>query len=398
MAFGGFTDMSEDNANKNAHGANGITSLEQMIDSLKSKDFIVASQKRYRIADPNYEEEQFYFQFLIEFQDHEQWILHHTTSIRDRITEQQWHSEHIKRLNAYVKKAYVVVPDGLDSKEKANAANYNDKIVGKRIYSALDGVLPFESVYRMIEHKATGLMESGKAHAKLGLHFEEKLVDSLNNSQNLDKWKNPSSTSVGYLYALFADIMRILRVQPTEVTYVSATSDIPKLPSGGFPKTDVLLEIGKVDGTKEVFTFSCKRSSADRVSVHEYTADAFSKVLNPEDKELRELLIEFQTVGGVRSMNHDSALSLEKRLSAYRDRLSKWVLGGIGGEGDPKIQWASHIITVNENTNTYKINTIDDYIVKYDAQGVTGQLGTPFQWTYPSGGKGKRIQLKGKMI
>ena len=390
--------MSKDNANKNEHGANGITSLEQMIDSLKAKDYIVSSQKRYRIADPNYGEEQFYFQFLIEFQDHEQWILHHTTSIRDRITEQQWHSEHIKRLNAYVKKAYVVVPDSLDSKEKTNATNYNDKIVERRIYSALDGVLPFESVYSMIEHKATGLMESGKAHAKLGLHFEEKLVDSLNNSQNLDKWKNSSSTSVGYLYALFADVMRTLQIKPTEVTYVSATSNIPKLPSGGSPKTDVLLEVRKVDGTKEDFTFSCKRSSADRVSVHEYTAEAFSKVLNPNDEELKKLLSEFQAVGGVRSMKPDSASSLEKKLTAYRDRLSKWVLGGIGGEGNPRIQWASHIITVNENTNTYKINTIDDYILEYDAQGVTGQLGTPFQWTYPSGGKGKRIQLKGKMI
>lgn len=390
--------MSKDNENKKIHGANGVSSLEQMIESLKAKDYIVAWQKKYRIADPNYEEEQFYFQFLIEFQDHEQWILHHTTSIRDRITEQQWHSEHIKRLNEYVKKAYVVVPDGLDSKEKTNAINYNDKIVDKKIYSALDGVLPFEKMYRMIEHKATDLMESGKAHAKLGLHFEEKLVDSLNNSQNLDKWKNLSSTSVGYLYELFVDVMRALRVKPTEVTNVSATSDIPKLPSGGSPKTDVLVEIRKIDGKKEDFTFSCKRSSADRVSVHEYTAEAFSKVLNPKDLELKNLLVEFQTVGGVRSMNPDSVLLLEKKLTAYRDRLSKWVLGGIGGEGDPQIQWASHIITVNENTNTYKINTIDEYILEYDAQGITGQLGTPFQWTYPSGGKGKRIQLKGKMI
>lgn len=390
--------MSKDNTDKNEHGANGITSLEQMLNSLKAKDYIIDSKKKYRIADPNYVEEQFYFQFLIEFQDHEQWILHHTTSIRDRIVEQQWNSEHIKRLNAYVKKAYVVVPDGLDSKEKTNAINYNDKIVERRIYSALDGVLSFESVYRMIEHKATSLMESGKAHAKLGLNFEEKLVDSLNNSQNLDKWKNPSSNAVGYLYTLFVDVMSTLQVKPTEVTYVSATSDIPKLPSGGSPKTDVLLEIKKVDGAKEDFTFSCKRSSADRVSVHEYTAETFSKVLNPDDEELKKLLMEFQLVGGIRSMNPSSASSLEKRLKVYRDRLSKWVLGGIGGEGDPGIQWASHIITVNENTNTYKISTIDDYISEYDAQGVTGQLGTPFQWTYPSGGKGKRIQLKGKMI
>ena len=203
---------------------------------------------------------------------------------------------------------------------------------------------------------------------------------------------------MGYLYALYADVMHALRIKPTEIIDVCATSDIPKLPSGGSPKTDVLLEIRKVDGTKEDFTFSCKRSSAARVSVHEYTAEAFAKVLNPKDEELKKLLLEFQAVGGVRSMDPKSVLLLEKRLIAYRERLSKWVLGGIGGEGDPKIQWASHIITVNENKNTYKISTIEDYILEYDRQGVTGQLGTPFQWTYPSGGKGKRIQLKGKMI
>lgn len=386
--------MSNENANKNEHGAKGITSLEKMIESLSDRDYIVMSQKKYRIADPDYGEEQFYFQFLIEFQDHEQWILHHTTSIRDRITEQQWNSEHIKRLNAYVKKAYVVVPDGLDSKEKANADNYNNKIVGRRIYSALDGVVSFETIYRMIEHKAASLMESGQARARLGLHFEEKLVDALNNQQNLEKWKNKTSTSVGYLYALFADVMSALRARAEEVDYIYATSDIPKLPSGGSPKTDVLVELKLSDGTKVDYTFSCKRSSANRVSVHEYTADAFSKVLNPEDDELKALLHEFQSVGGVRSMNAAHVDALKDRLTAYKDKLSRWVLAGIGGEGDPKIQWATHIITVNENTNKYKIRSIDEYIRECDEQEIGGQLGTPFQWTYPSGGHGKRIQLK----
>ena len=368
-----------------------------MIETLKAKDYIAMSQKRYRIGDPNYEEEQFYFQFLIEFYDREQWILHHTTSIRDRITEQQWNSEHIKRLNAYVKKAYVVVPDGLDPKEKTSAENYNEKIANRKIYSALDGVLPFEKMYRLIEHKATSLLDGGQAKALLGLHFEEKLVDAMNNNQNMEKWKGQSNTSVGYLYSLFADVMKALRVSADKVDYVYATSDIPKLPSGGSPKTDVLVELNMSDGSKVDYTFSCKRSSANRVSVHEYTADAFSKVLNPDDNELKDLLFEFQSVGGVRSMEAAHAEDLEKRLSAYGTKLAKWVLGGIGGEGDPRIQWASHIITLNENTNTYSIKSVEEYISDCNQQGISGQLGTLFQWTYPSGGLGKRIQLKMKI-
>ncbi len=390
--------MTSENAEKNEHGANGISSLEQMVEALKVRDYIVTSQKRYRIGDPEYGEDQFYFQFMIEFYDHEQWILHHTTTIRDRITEQQWHSEHIKRLNEYVKRAYVVVPDGMSLKERQIAQNYNDKIASGRIYSALDGVLPFESMYNLIEHKAASLLEDGQAKARLGLHFEQKLVDTLNNVQNLKKWKGISTTAVGYMYTLYADVMRALRVDPNSLECIDATSDIPKLPSGGLPKTDVLVELTMSDGTKMDYTFSCKRSSASRVSVHEYTADAFSKVLNPDDEELKDLLIEFQTVGGVRSMNEGHAEALERRLSMYKSKLSKWVLAGVGGEGNPKVQWATHIISVNENSNSCSIKSIDDYLKECEEQGVGGQLGTPFQWTYPSGGLGKRIQLKMKVV
>lgn len=387
----------QDSVDKNKHGANGMSSLEQMIETLKARDYICSSQRKYRVADPEYGDDQFYFQFLIEFQDKEQWLLHSTTSIRDRIAEQQWHSEHIKRLNEYVKKAYVVVPDELDKKEKGIAESYNRKIQEGHILSAIDGVISFQDAYREIEHKATGLMDPGQAKAKLGLHFEEKLVDALNNDQNLQLWKNQSTTATGYLYKLFIDVMHAVNVSPNEVLFLKASSQIPKLPSGGSPKTDVYLEIEMLSGRKS-FTFSCKRSTEDRVSVHEYTANAFANVLNPEDGELRTLLAEFQEVGGVRAMNPIRAELLEKRLRRYSHALSEWVLGGIGGEGDKKVQWASHIITVNENSNTYKVASIDDYITECERNGIEGQLGTLFQWTYPSGGKGKRIQLKGKMI
>ncbi len=389
--------MSKENTDKNEHGANGIESLEQMISSLKGRDYIVNAQKRYRIADPEYGEEQFYFQFLIEFSNHDQWILHHTTSIRDRIAEQQWHSEHIKRLNKQVEKAYVIVPDGLDKRESYIAQNYNEKIEHHRIFSALDGVVPLGMIYRMIEYKATGLLEAGQAKAKMGLHFEDKIVASLNNQQNLEKWKGLSTTAVGYLYSLFEYIMNALKIDRQTLIRVYATSNIPKLPSGGAPKTDVLVKMIMSDGTEKTFTFSCKRSSANRVSVHEYTADAFSKTLNPYDIELRKLLYEFQDVGGVTKMKTEDIIALGQRLRQYSRKLSEWVLSGVGGEGDPKIQWATHIIVLNEKTNSYKISTIDEYIRECEENDVGGQLDTLFYWTYPSGGLGKRIQLKMKV-
>ena len=76
----------------------------------------------------------------------------------------------------------------------------------------------------------------------------------------------------------------------------------------------------------------------------------------------------------------------------------KWVIGGVGGEGDPETQWANHVIAFNENTGKYSIKTLNEYVAEYERLEISGQFGTPFQWTYPSGGKGKRIQLKGTIL
>ena len=385
-----------DNSNKQTHGTNGKEAMDKMISSLLEKDYIISVEKPYRVGDPGVDEKQFYFQFLIEFRDNEQWILQHTTSLRDRIKEQQWDSYNIKRLNSYVKKAYVVVPDDLGEKEEKAAQAYDRKIREKEIISALDGIIPFEKAYALIEKKAASIMDAGRARALLGLNFERKVADSLNNRPNLERWKNNSDLEVGYLYSLYKDIMNKLGIRQSEILSLQATTNIPKLQSGGSPKTDVLLEVETLNGNVD-FTFSCKRSTADKVSVHEYTADAFANVLNPEDNALRELLLEFQAAGGAIALGAEKSAQLEKHLKPYIDKLSNWVMGGIGGEGDPKTQWASHIITVNENDNTYHVSTIAEYIEQYKTN-VVGQFGTPFSWTYPSGGKGKRIQLKGKLL
>ena len=82
----------EENINKSLHGANGIEALDNMVNTLQELGYIKIVKKNYSIADPDFGETQFKFQYLIEFRDKEQWILQHTTSIRDRINCQQWHS------------------------------------------------------------------------------------------------------------------------------------------------------------------------------------------------------------------------------------------------------------------------------------------------------------------
>ena len=205
------------------------------------------------------------------------------------------------------------------------------------------------------------------------------------------------TVSTGYLYPLDLDVLKILGLKKEEVIALKATSDIPKLPSGGQPKTDVLLYAETEQGIRN-YTFSCKRSNSSWVSVHEYTADAFARVLNPDDIHLKELLYEFQQAGGSKAMGVQQSEKFEECIKKYSDVLSRWVIGGAGGEGDRDTQWAEYIITFNENQNTYSIHTVEGYIEECKRQDVKGQFGTLFKWTYPSKGKGKRIQLKGKIL
>ena len=70
----------------------------------------------------------------------------------------------------------------------------------------------------------------------------------MRDQQNFDRWKYNPETSVGYLYPLFLDIVNKLCLDKEKVIAIDATSDISKLPSGGSPKTDVLLYIKTENG------------------------------------------------------------------------------------------------------------------------------------------------------
>ena len=51
-----------------------------------------------------------------------------------------------------------------------------------------------------------------------------------------------------------------------------------------------------------------------------------------------------------------------------------------------------------EKNNQEFLDNIDDYINILLKNNIKGNFGTPFQWTYASGCKGKNIQLKCKIL
>ena len=212
------------------------------------------------------------------------------------------------------------------------------------------------------------------------------------NPQNLEKWKNDDSVIDGYHYTIFEKIINKIGIDSATTTEIVATTDIPKLPSGGSPKTDVLLKAFFNDGSSKNFTFSCKRTDQKSVSVHQYRADTFADVLAPDDEELRRVLNAFQTCGNKKDMNPNDIQILEDKIKPLIPQLCQWAIGGVGGEGDPNVQWAHYIIAYDDNTQEIVLHTTDEYCKKL-AEQKAKSFYTPFSWTY-QGNRGTNIQLK----
>jgi len=385
-----------ENRDKNEHGQNARKALKDMLASMRAHDFLVKVEENYAIYDKDFpKKDQFKAPYMIEFLDEEQWILFSTTSIRDRMKQQEWDTSNIKRLNENVKKAYVVVPDGIQKSELENAEKYNREIKERKRYSVLDGVETLEITEGLIRNKGAHLLAYGSGIAKMGNEFEGKIAAVLSNRQNLLKWKGLSKNNDGYFYPLFLQIVNKWGLESTKVTNISATTKVPPLATRGKAKTDVIVMV-ELDSVDEIiYTISCKRTEKSIVSVHEYSAERYATILNPEDKELEQLLKEFRDAGGINA--YTKTIELTEKMKIYGDTLARW---GVGGYGDPKViqpelQCANYILTFDANSQKYSIHELDEYIdlCKQDEKN-GGHFGTIFRWTK----KKDNIQLKMKLL
>ncbi|MBW7651163.1 MspI family type II restriction endonuclease [Anoxybacillus sp. ST4] len=393
--------MEQENRHKQEHGEKNKKNLQSLIETYTREGHIAENISPYKTGYPNFDKKQFKLDHLITFRDGEVWGIHTTSTIRtDRAKQIQWDSYHIKEINQHVNKVYLVFPEGLDHYNKNQALSYQKKIREKKMYTAIDDVLSLSELEQRLESKSLENEHIGKRKATEGKNFEKRLVSILNHSSNIEKWNQSSSTEDGYFYPTFQQIMSLIGLSRDEkIREIEATDKIPRLETGGQPKTDILLTITTDRRSEEIFTFSCKRSSAKYVSIHEYTAESFIEVLDIKDKKLQEAFLKLQEVGGFTELKKrydDLYKVMEKELPILNKKLAEWAYAGIGGYGDPKIHWANYIIVFKNDTKTLEMEKIDVYIANI-LQNVEGQMGTSFQWTYPSKKKGKAIQLKGKI-
>lgn len=388
------------NSDKQEHGQNAKNVLEAILLECKNYAYIKEIIKDYRCGYYKYDNTQFYCNFVIVFRNNEKWIVNITTSFRsDRVKGNQWDSYNIKQIDSSISRAVLVYPDGLPQDEKDNFIAHNLKILNKIHYSAIDTIVSQSELFEMIENFANGHLAVGVKKDIQGNNFELYIANILTNSENFKRWTTADPKIVGMHYDVYEKILQCFKFDKRNVSKITATANktiIGTLLTSGSPKTDIIVTVFEQNDERKFFTISCKKTSAKSVSVHQYSADAFADVLDKSNVQLRSLLQKFQEVGNLRDFGNDNAKALKKELYPYLKKLVKWVIGGYGGCVRNQCQIADYILISDEkNIHIYTLESYTAMLLKPENES---HFGTPFQWTFASGRKGKDIQLKCKIL
>lgn len=241
--------------------------------------------------------------------------------------------------------------------------------------------------------------KSGALYDKKGKEFEEEIVNLLNYPDNLIRFKTDDINIKGYKYDVFLKIINTFKIKPEEIYSIFATSDdniIGHLPSGGKPKTDVIVNVVYNDNSTNFFTLNIKCTIKTFVSGHQYSADTFADVLDSNNDTLRMLLRDFQRAKCKKRMKGNNAELLTQELKPYNRKLFMWVLSGRGVQAEEK-QYAQYLLTCLGGDNI-TIYTIEEYYKMLVDKKVSLMFGTFFSWTYQATSKVENIQLKIKVF
>ncbi len=371
--------------------------------------------ENYRVGKPGFaNSEQFFAAFMLHFQDGCRWIIYNTTSLRDRVKEQLWDAANIKAIDSTVERAYLTYPlvsDGGSAKEILKFCKKNRQFEEKKEYSSLDGIIGWDRLdylireksdeyYRQMYDDAQSPTKLGRKYDFVGRSFERDVAAMLSDKDNLAKF-NGKIGNGGVQYQHFKTIVEKFGIKPGEACLIRATAnhrDIGDLPSGGSPKTDVIVGVVSKGQSERYYTVSCKCvAKSSEVSAHQYSADTFADVLDRENQNLRDALKCFQTAGSFKGMSEEATAMLEKEIAPYIEPLCRWVVGGYGGAGEEK-HMAQYLVTYRTSDNAFAIHSTEEYVRMLLSRKSTKKLGTPFGWTMASGERGKSIQLKMPII
>lgn len=391
--------LQKDNKRKALSGVAVKKLLVKTLKDLSSNSYInIMYQMDFYTGYNGYSKKQFKMDALIQFKDSndEIWLIKTTSSIRsDRVKGNQFDAQNIRKINPKVKKIYLVTSDFADSKETYYRKKYSEDIKNGKLYSEIDDVISFNALSLLIRDKALENLSQGVRANVLGEETEERIMRSLNNEDNIELWNGLLDSNLlpkSVDYELFEEILSTYGIDNNDevITSLYATTDIPLLEGRGQPKTDVHCE---VNTNKNLFNIniSVKQTSAKKVTVHEgFMKDILDLLELDMDSNLGIALLRLQECGGKLKLKDkylESYTLLESELYKYNEKLIKFFIFGIGSEQN-NIQIANMLV-YNKTFKAMTVNETVNHMSKY-----SGQFGTPFSFTYPSGSRGKKIQVK----
>ncbi|MBH0086598.1 MspI family type II restriction endonuclease [Psychrobacter sp. SCQQ22] len=196
-----------------------------------------------------------------------------------------------------------------------------------------------------------------------------------------------------------------------DIVGLKASNDgIPLTARNGTPKTDVYLTFDLTDGSTHLTPISVKQSTVRKVAIAEYRVEDIVTALNIQDPTLIQLLIKHQRDASAINFSLAEKLQLTALLAPHADSLIRWCLTLNPNRTVQDILHPEYLIRFSLNHpskfpnqrycfNLVEVYSIDEYIysIRYTANGAlkAGGFGTGLSWTYATGSKGTKIQLKG---
>jgi hypothetical protein len=220
---------------------------------------------------------------------------------------------------------------------------------------------------------------SGRQRSNRGTNYENELAEVFT------KWPNNHQATLN----LEKYLENNLEIKKNIIERMEATTNVPRLPSGGSPKTDIILTVFYKNKNQKKINISCKKTTAKSVSYHEYSANDFIKVLEITEKKLKELLIKHQNDGSANSFTNEERQYFKITIQKYKYRLWEWVI--LGKHGSEDVGHLVDIIITND-----KVYTFVEFVSYLETK--TNGFNTGLNWTYQSRGKGRTIQLKGPVL
>lgn len=238
-------------------------------------------------------------------------------------------------------------------------------------------------------------LKGGRLFDRLGHLYEEYVQLILNNKDGLDVLKQGCviSQEDKILYKI---LVKIGLNDFNVIDHISATTDVPRRPTNGSSKADVIATIHLANGNKVVLPISCKASTARRVSIAEFDVDTIGKEVGISDPICLHLLRKFQDDGSAKNFSRIERNELAARLSPIKRKFVRWALtgdsSGLGDKSTPRLLIHFNLDKATLCPSSVEVSSVEEEVEKIVSK--RGGFGTGLSWTYATGSKGLRIQFK----